>query len=115
MQLAQEEIDARTRVLTVTGELVGSSGLRLLRVAREALAESAERLVVDLTAMTFMDSGGLSALIATWSAAVDGGGRFAVVLKADSHAARSLELRGVSEVFAVAGTREAALALIEER
>jgi anti-anti-sigma factor len=115
MELVQEKIDARTRVVSVTGELVGSSGLRLLRVAREALDESAERLVVDLTAMTFMDSGGLSALIAAWSATVDGGGRFAVVLKPESHAARSLELRGVSEVFAVAGSREDALALIEER
>jgi anti-anti-sigma factor len=79
-------------------------------MARTALEESAERVIVDLTAMTFMDSGGLAALIATWSAATDRGARFAVVLAPESHALRSLELRGVAGVFAVAATREQALA-----
>lgn len=110
MQVAQEKLDARTRVVSVTGELVGSTGLRLVRFARSALDEAAERLIVDLTAMTFMDSGGLAALIATWSAATERGARFAVVLAPESHALRSLELRGVADVFAVAGTREQALA-----
>jgi anti-sigma B factor antagonist len=112
MQVAQETIDPRTSAVTVTGELVGSSGLQLVRMARAALGEGAERLVVDLTGMTFMDSGGLAALIAAWSATAEAGGRFAVVLRAESHAARSLELRGVADVFAVASSREAALAII---
>ena len=110
MQIAQETIDATTRALTVVGELVGSSGARLVRLAQDALDESVERLLVDLTEMTFMDSGGLAALIATWSAAAECKARFAVVLAPESHAQRSLELRGVADVFAVAGTREAALA-----
>jgi anti-anti-sigma factor len=114
MQVAQETIDAHTRVVTVTGELVGSTGLRLVRMARAALEESAQRLIVDLTAMTFMDSGGLAALIATWSAAAERGGQVAVVLTPDSHALRSLELRGVAGVFAVASTREEALARMDE-
>jgi anti-sigma B factor antagonist len=110
MQVAQEKLDARTRVVSVTGELVGSTGLRLVRFARAALDEAAERLIVDLTAMTFMDSGGLAALIATWSAATESSARFAVVLTPESHALRSLELRGVADVFAVAASREQALA-----
>jgi anti-sigma B factor antagonist len=112
MQVAQETIDVRTRVVAITGELVGSSGLHLVRAANTALDAAVERLIVDLTGMTFMDSGGLAALIATWSATLEHNGRFAVVLRPESHAARSLELRGVSDVFAVAGTREAALAII---
>ena len=64
MQVAQETIDARTRVVVITGELVGTSGAQLVRAAREALDAAAERLIVDLTGMTFMDSGGLAALIA---------------------------------------------------
>src|SRR4051794_20541994 len=109
MQVAQEKLDARTRVVSVTGELVGSTGLRLVRFARTALDEAAERVIVDLTAMTFMDSGGLAALIATWSATTERGARFAVVLTPESHALRSLEVRGVADVFAVASTREQAL------
>jgi anti-sigma B factor antagonist len=112
MRVAQETLDSRTRVVSVTGELVGTSGARLVRTAGAALDESAGRLIVDLSAMTFMDSGGLAALIATWSATVERGARFAVVLEPQSHAARSLELRGVAGVFAVAGTREEALALV---
>lgn len=109
MEVAEHTIDASTRVVSVTGELVGSSGLRLVRAAKKALEEDVTKLVADLTGMSFMDSGGLAALIAAWSATVERGGRFAVVLSPDSHAARSLELRGVSGVFAVAGTREEAL------
>ena len=109
MEVAEHTIDATTRVVSVTGELVGSSGLRLVRAAKKALDEDVTRLVTDLTEMSFMDSGGLAALIAAWTATVERGGRFAVVLKPDSHAARSLELRGVAGVFAVAGTREEAL------
>jgi anti-anti-sigma factor len=114
MQIAQESIDTHTRVLTVVGELVGSSGARLMRMAQQALEdELTARLLIDLTAMTFMDSGGLAALIATWSATVERKARFAVVLAPESHAQRSLELRGVADVFAVAGTREAALARLD--
>src|SRR5918997_212752 len=108
MELVQDTIDAETSVVAITGELVGSSGVALVRAAKNALDESATRLVIDLAGMTFMDSGGLAALIGTWSAAVDNAARFAVVLQPDSHAARSLEVRGVSDVFAVAGTREEA-------
>src|SRR4051812_14967239 len=110
MQVAQVKLDARTRVVSVTGELVGSTVLQLVRFARSALDEAAERLIGDLTAMTFMDWGGLAALIATWSAATEGGARFAVVPAPESHALRSLELRVVADVFAVAPTREHALA-----
>src|SRR4051794_11043134 len=112
MQVAHETIDERTQAVTVSGELVGSSGLKLVRMTRAALDGGAERIVVDLTGMTFMDSGGLAALIASWSATMEAKCRFAVVLRAESHAARSLELRGVADVFAVAATREAALAII---
>lgn len=112
MQVAKETLDARTRAVTVTGELVGSSGIRLVRLVQEALEDRVERVVIDLTEMTFMDSGGLAALIAAWSATMDRKVRFAVVLAPESHAQRSLELRGVADVFAVAATREAALALL---
>ena len=112
MQVAQETLDAQTRAVTVVGELVGSSGARLMRMVQQALDDDVERLLIDLTAMTFMDSGGLAALIAAWSATVERKGRFAVVLAPESHAQRSLELRGVADVFAVAATREAALALL---
>lgn len=112
MQVANEDIDAATRAVTVSGELVGSSGTRLVRMVEQALEDSIQRLLVDLTEMTFMDSGGLAALIAAWGVAGQRGVRFAIVLAAESHAQRSFELRGVADVFAVAGTREAALAML---
>ncbi|MEA2448642.1 MAG: hypothetical protein QOG63_574 [Thermoleophilaceae bacterium] len=114
MEFTREEIDARTRSVAVTGELVGSSGTQLVRVVRAALDEGIERVVIDLTGMSFMDSGGLAALVAAWSAAGERGCGFAIVLKPESHAARSLELRGVSGVFSVAGSREAALKMLDE-
>jgi len=113
MQFTSEEIDARTRSIGVAGELVGSTGARLVRFVTAALEEGTERLVIDLTEMVFMDSGGLAALVGAWSAASERGCGFAIVLKPDSHAARSLELRGVSGVFAVAADRETALTMLD--
>jgi anti-anti-sigma factor len=113
MDVTGEEIDARTRSISVVGELVGTSGAALLREVRAALEAGVERVLVDLTEMAFMDSGGLSALVASWSAAGERDCGFAVVLAPGSHAARSLELRGVSRVFAIADSREAALGLLE--
>jgi anti-sigma B factor antagonist len=112
MQFTHEEIDSRTRSIAVAGELVGSTGARLVRFVTGALEEGTRRLVIDLTEMAFMDSGGLAALVAAWSAASDGGCGFAIVLKPDSHAARSLELRGVTGVFSVSGSRAEALELL---
>jgi anti-sigma B factor antagonist len=114
MNVTREEIDARTRSVVVTGELVGSSGTQLMRVVRAALDDGIERLVIDLTGMSFMDSGGLAALVGAWSATSETGCGFAIVLKPESHAARSLELRGVSGVFSVAGSRESALRMLDE-
>jgi anti-sigma B factor antagonist len=112
MQVAMEDLDERTRALSIAGELVGSSGARLVRTLQSAFEQPVERILIDLTGMTFMDSGGLAALIACWSTTREAGARFAVVLAPESHASRSLELRGVADVFAVAGTRDEALTLL---
>src|SRR4051794_14764916 len=109
MEVTREEIDAKTRSIAVTGELVGSSGAQIVRAVNAVLDEGAARLVIDLTGMTFMDSGGLASLVAAWTAAGDHDCGFAIVLQPGSHAARSLEVRGVTGVFAVASSREAAL------
>jgi anti-sigma B factor antagonist len=113
MDVTREQIDARTRSVVVTGELVGSSGTQLVRVVRGALDEGIDRLVIDLTGMAFMDSGGLAALVGAWTAAGEHDCGFAIVLTPGSHAARSLELRGVASVFSVAGSREEALAMLD--
>src|SRR3712207_6509402 len=102
MEVLREEIDARTRAVVVSGELVGREGARVVREVQAALDEGLDRIVVDLTEMTFMDSGGLAALVAAWSATTERRRGFAIVLDPGSHAARSFELRGVSGVFSVA-------------
>jgi anti-anti-sigma factor len=112
MQVTHEDIDGRTRAVVIVGELVGSDGARLVRAVQAALEDGVARVVIDLTEMSFMDSGGLAALVAAWSATNERGRGFAIVLEPASHAARSLELRGVSGVFTVAASREAALAML---
>ena len=114
MTFTDETIDARTRVFAVTGELVGTSGAQLIASAREALDGETQHIVIDLTEMTFMDSGGLAALLGTWSACAVAGGRCIVVLAPASPALRSLEIRGVQGVFELASTRAEALARLRE-
>jgi anti-sigma B factor antagonist len=57
------EIDARTSVITVEGELDLSSAPRLQWMLEDALDAGRGRLLIDLSATSFMDSTGLGVLI----------------------------------------------------
>jgi anti-sigma B factor antagonist len=83
-----------TCVLTVTGELDIVSSPKLIVAAREALRSGVRAVSVNLSAVTFMDSTGLAALINIQRAVERARGRLIVVC-----------LEGpVRKLFAVSGT-----------
>ncbi len=91
---------AADRLLRLSGELDMNSARQLRQVF--AGIDAPERVLVDLSALTFCDSSGLSALLAGHKKLEAQGGR--LVLGAVPPRIRSiLELTGLAEVFAFAG------------
>jgi anti-anti-sigma factor len=66
-----------------------------------AEARGAQRMVVDLTALRFIDSVGLRGLIAAWNRARQAGNRFSVALPTSGQVRRVFEATGVNQVLPV--------------
>ncbi|WP_433617770.1 STAS domain-containing protein [Dactylosporangium sp. CA-139114] len=82
-----------------------------LRDAITAALDARPSLVVDLAAVTFMDSVSLGVLIGAYNRAREAGGGFAVVC-ADERVARIFRITGLDQVFTIAATVEAAAAAL---
>lgn len=96
------------RVVTVSGEVDIGSKPDLAA----ALAPSGDPLLVDLAAVTFMESAGVAALVAARQA-VDGHGyRLAIVCRPGGSVERLLDLTGVDELFVTYPSREHALEVL---
>lgn len=90
-------------VVAAHGELDLGSVPRLRRTLKEVAAEGATRVVVDLSALSFMDSSGLGLVIEQRSALQVRGGQLLLVAPEDSTASRLLvmtELDGALRVHA---------------
>jgi len=92
-------------VVYVAGELDLASAPRLQEVLSEL---SADPVVVDLSECTFLDSAGMSVLLAS-ARALSESGRSLRVASADSRILRVLEITAVDTLIAVHPDVEAAL------
>ena len=100
--------DGRTEVLEVSGEV----DLLSVEVLDDALVAAVARepalLVIDLTGVTFLASVGMTVLLKAHRGAGTGT-KLRVVAPARSTVGRALELTGLTEALAVAGSRADAL------
>lgn len=106
-----EALDGSTHLVVVSGELDFSNTGGLQRRLDAALAEGRSHLIVDLTGLIHMDSTALAVLIRARQAAHAADGELALVVTSRA-IRRTLEIRGIGHLFALADTREAALAHI---
>ncbi|MBG0820609.1 STAS domain-containing protein [Planomonospora sp. ID91781] len=93
-------------VVAVEGELDLFTAPFLRDEVREAIKIDGSRLVLDLTALSFMDSSGLSVLIEAWRLATSQGGGVALAAP-QAPVARILRTTGLDrriKVFADVGT-----------
>ena len=95
-------------IVDVKGEVTFSNVAGLTRRLDDALTR-AQRLVVDLTAVTFIDSSGLSALLTASASARAQGGALALVL-AQGQPPSIFRFRGVDRLLALYTSREDAVA-----
>ena len=104
-----ETVDASTSVVTVTGELDQTNIERLRRSIDMALADGHTHIVVDMTGVTHMDSSGLAELINSHQRTLALEGGLALIVRSRA-IRRTLEIRGVRDIFTLVETREQALA-----
>ena len=95
-------------VLDVSGEVTFSNVDGLTRRLEDAFTRGHE-LVIDLSAVSFIDSSGLSALLTASATARAKGGALALVL-GQGQPPSIFRFRGVDRLLALYPSREAALA-----
>ncbi|SDI32963.1 anti-anti-sigma factor [Actinokineospora alba] len=93
-------------VLVVTGELDLGTAPRFEEALEQAQRAESDRVVLDLTAVTFLGSSGLSALVR--ANARSAGNGLGVVMTADTSIRRPLEVTGLDTVLPLYETVDAA-------
>ena len=96
-----------TAVVSITGACDASCHQELLERLLEAEALGVERIVVDLSALSFIDSIGLRVVIGAWNRARHGEHRFSVTLADSGQVRRVFELTGVDRIVPVAASHPA--------
>lgn len=109
--IVRSELDSRTSVISVEGDLDLSTAPRLKWMLLEALQAGQDRLVVDLSQTTFMDSTALGVLIGV-NRGLDVGARLAIVCPR-SVVLKIFELSGMDGAFSLFDTIEQALAHVQ--
>ena len=97
-----------TSIVEALGEIDSSSAPALQEALLLALAEGHERVVLDLSDVSFMDSSGIGAVMAGYAEARARQAPFAVVC-ADSYPAQRIRAMGLDAVLEVFPTRDRAL------
>jgi anti-sigma B factor antagonist len=107
----QRELGERTSVIAVKGELDLSTAPRLKWMLIDSLQAGLDRLVVDLSLASFMDSTALGVLVAV-KRRLDGDQRLAIVCPR-TDVLKIFEFAGMDEAFAIFPVLDDALANVQ--
>jgi anti-sigma B factor antagonist len=106
--IARRELDDRTSVIAIEGDLDLSTAPQLKWMLLDSLEAGHSQLVVDLSQTTFMDSTALGVLIGV-NRSLDIGARLAIVCDR-ANLLKIFELSGMDGAFAIFSTLQDALA-----
>ena len=114
MSLEYSDVNDNLRRITLSGRL-DIPGTEAIATRFSALCASAERrVVVDMSAVNFLSSIGIRALVTNAKAQQQRGGRMVVVVEAGSSVAKTLETTGIDALIPLltdlAAAEQAALA-----
>jgi anti-sigma B factor antagonist len=107
-RLSEERLDDVTQVIAVGGEIHVSTAPEFSRALAAALGDGAGRVVLDLSAVEFIDSTGLSVLLNGLRRVTRRGGRMAIVCT-NPTVLRLFEITRLDSTFDIHPTREAAI------
>lgn len=112
MEIRTREYVVRIHIIEIEGRLDAFS-VAALREQQESLLESgAHQFVVDLSAVDFIDSAGMAAMVSLLKRARQAGGNVVLVKPGDPAAYRILTLTRFDQVFAMAETVDDAIGQI---
>lgn len=113
-RLSDVEFDDRDGVLVarISGEIDGSNAVELERSLGQRLPSAAQGLVLDLSAVAYLDSTGIELLFGLARRLGDRRQRLQLGVPADSPLRRVLEICDIATVAPMAETAEAAAAAI---
>lgn len=112
LHIADYALDGRTHVVEAGGELDLYSAPELKARIWNAIDAGKTRLIMDLTEVTFIDSTGLSVLVAAVKRIRPADGTVALVVK-DYDIERLLELTGLDGRFQIFRSRDDAVESLE--
>ena len=107
-RIADEEIDAETQVIELGGEIDLYTAPEFKERMVELIEAGKTRIVVDLSAATFIDSTTLGVLVGGVKRLRPGGGSLALVCT-DQNITKIFEITGLDRVFPIHASREDAL------
>jgi anti-sigma B factor antagonist len=113
LDVTQEDVDERTHVIALRGELDVTTVPALAEPLRRAIAAGKTAVVIDLGELTFLDSTGLMVLLNGLRRVIRQGGRLAVACS-NPTVLRLFEITGTESTFTIVDSREAALAYVRE-
>jgi anti-sigma B factor antagonist len=106
--LTEDTVDARTHVITVSGELHVSTAPTFSRRLNDAIGQGKTAVVLDLSGVTFIDSTGLSVLLNGLRRVTRRGGRMAIVCT-NPTVLRLFEITRLDTTFEIVRSRDDAL------
>jgi anti-sigma B factor antagonist len=110
-ELQEDDVDARTHVIAVSGEIHVSTAPEFSRRLEGAIARGKTAVVLDLTGTEFIDSTGLSVLLNGLRRVTRQRGRMALVCT-NPTVLRLFEVTRLDSTFDIHGDRAAAIAAV---
>ncbi len=110
--LDESEVDDRTSVITVSGDVHVSTAPEFSRLLTDAIGRGRVHLVLDLTQVDFIDSTGLSVLLNALRRVTRRGGQLMLVCS-NPTVLRLFEITRLDTTFDIEATREDALSRMQ--
>jgi anti-sigma B factor antagonist len=111
--ITEDVLDAGREVIAVRGEIDLFTAPELKQKLAEAIEAGRNKVVVDLTETTFLDSTALGVLIGAVKRLRSDHGRL-VLVNVDANIAKTFEITGLDQIFTILSTREDAIAALAE-
>jgi anti-sigma B factor antagonist len=111
--LNEDALDDDRHVVAVRGEIDLFTAPELKQKLTDAIESGKSRIVVDLTETTFLDSTALGVLIGAVKRLRSREGAL-VIVNVDQNIAKTFEITGLDQIFTILGTRDDAIAALDD-
>jgi len=111
--LTEESLDPDRHVVAVRGEIDLFTAPELKQKLTDAIEGGKNRIVVDLTDTTFLDSTALGVLIGAVKRLRSRDGAL-VIVNVDQNIAKTFEITGLDQIFMILATRDDAIAALDD-